>query len=338
MIAEYLIAAGVAYLFLRKRIENIHQEVDETSAAQIIKQFWHYCKPLFIMSTVGFVGEFADRWMLQRFGGAGQQGFYQISYQFAAVSLIATTSILNVFWKEIAEAHGRGDTEQVALLYHKVNKGLVILGAIISGFLIPWTKEIVAVFLGTAYLSAVPVFALMFLYPIHQSMGQIGGTMLLASGNTRSYMIISGVVTLISIPISYLIQAPINYEPISGFGLGATGMGFKMVAMGIISVNVMAYIISRLFKWKYDWVYQVVGICSLIAIGFAAKIIVNLMFQVNLTCSKGEFLVPLSVYLVTYAILAMMLIWFMPWLAGLDRESIRQELFKMKKVRSGMCN
>ena len=338
LIAEYLVAVLVAYLLLRKREGSGNQSVEETTAAQIFAEFWGYCKPLILLSWIGFMSEFADRWMLQRFGGAGQQGFYQISFQFAAVSLLATSSILKVFWKEIAEEHGRGNTEQVALLYRKVNRGLVMLGAISSGFLIPWTKEIVTVFLGQAYLSAVPVLMVMFLYPIHQSMGQIGGTTLLASGNTRAYMKISTVVTLASIPLSYLVQAPSDSLVLPGFGLGAVGMGLKMVSVGILSVNFQAYVIARICKWKYDWLYQVIGISAVIVIGFAAKIPVNMIFQMDHIYSKTGLIAPLIVNTAIYAVLVGMLIWFMPWLAGLERESIRQGILKIRKIRGGPWN
>ena len=282
------------------------------------------------------MSEFADRWMLQRFGGAGQQGFYQIAYQFAAVSLIATTSILNVFWKEIAEAHVRGDSEQVALLYYRVNRGLVMIGAILSGFIIPWTKEIVTVFLGQAYLSAVPVLMVMFMYPIHQSMGQIGGTMLLASGNTRAYMMLSGTIMLISIPFSYLIQAPPNYQPIPGFGLGATGMGFKMVVVNIISVNVMAFIISRLFKWKYDWIFQVVGIVAVVGAGYIAKIPTNLIWHEIDATDKSSLIAPLVLTGAFYICLVLALLWTMPWLAGLHKSFFSNYFGKLKIFLQGL--
>lgn len=82
--------------------------------------------------------------------------------------------------KEIAEARARGEHGRVAILYTKINRGLVILSAVIAGLLLPWAKQIVAILLGPTYVKAWPILAIMFLYPIHQSMGQIGGTMFMA--------------------------------------------------------------------------------------------------------------------------------------------------------------
>jgi O-antigen/teichoic acid export membrane protein len=51
-------------------------------------------------------------------------------------------------------------------------------------------RAIVNIFLGSVYAHAWPVLAIMLLYPIHQSMGQIRGTMLFASGQTHRYMFV----------------------------------------------------------------------------------------------------------------------------------------------------
>lgn len=330
LIAEYL-AAVLLFLAFRQRHQPAAPIAESATVTQIVAEFSHYCRPLVMLSLVSFLGEFADRWMLQRFGGSGQQGFYQIAYQFSAVSLLATTSILNVFWKEIAEAHGRGDVEKVERLYLKVNRGLVLLGAVLSGFLIPWTTEIVNVFLGQAYLSAVPVLIIMFLYPIHQSMGQIGGTMLLASGHTRSYMKISVLVILASIPLSYLVQAPVSGAIIPGLGLGAIGMSIKTVLVNIVSVNIQAYVIARICRWKYDWIFQPVGIIALVGIGFAAKVLMNLVFPPGQILSKAGLVPPLVLYTTVYSVFVALLIWALPWLAGMDRESLRRGLLKLKR-------
>lgn len=334
IIGEYILATTWSFRLLRQRKEESEGgDVEPFSLASTLEEYKKYCKPLILVAWAGFLYEFADRWMLQRFGGPGQQGFYQIAYQFSAVSLLATSSILNVFWKEIAEAHGRGDAERVALVYHKVNRGLVMFGAVMSGLLIPWTEQIVAAFLGKDYLMAAPVLMIMFLFPIHQSMGQIGGTTLLASGYTHPYMVIGLVGMLVSLPVSYLVQAPATGMLIPGLGLGALGMAIKMVLLNAASVNVQAWVIARRNKWKYNWSYQVFGIGAAVGAGFLAKWLVSIFSDVSGMTNKFMLIFPLLVAAAIYSVLIAGLIWMMPWLVGMSREEIAALLKSLKRIR-----
>lgn len=329
LIGEYPLAALWAFRFLRgKKTIAAPDEPATFSVRSMLREYWVYCKPLALLSLVAFLYEFADRWLLQRFGGASQQGFYQIAYQFATVSLLATTSILNIFWKEIAEANARQDKQRLAALYHKVSRSLVMLGAVLSGFLIPWTDQIVTLILGKPYIMAVPVLAIMFLYPIHQSMGQIGGTMLLAGGYTKAYMTISVTMAQISLPLSYFVQAPTHGALIPGLGLGAIGMAAKMVLVNIISVNTLAWIIARNYGWRFDWVYQVVGIVATVGIGYLVKLMVGTMWDLSDIRDKTTLIFPFVFSGVSYIMAVAGLIWFMPWLVGMERKEIKRMFIK----------
>jgi O-antigen/teichoic acid export membrane protein len=332
LIVEYAIAAFWAIRFLREKNAAFDASVPEAfSAGAMLKEYLIYCKPLAFLSLVSFLHEFADRWLLQRFGGSSQQGYYQIAYQFAAVSLLATSSILNVFWKEIAEANARQDKERLAALYRKVSRALVMLGAILSGFLIPWTGQIVTVVLGISYLTAVPVLMIMFLYPIHQSMGQIGGTMLLAGGHTKAYMSISVTMMLVSLPLSFLVQAPPHGAPVPGLGLGATGMALKMVLVNIVSVNILAWSIARYHGWKFDWTYQVVGISLVLCAGYFSKLTAGFFWDVSRPDIIG-LLPPFFASSVLYIIIVSLSILAMPWLVGMGKDDVKDVLKKFGAI------
>lgn len=329
IIIEYLLAAAWASRFLKNDKPGDKATDVNLSFSGILREYGRYCRPLILLSWIGFAYNFADGWLLQRFGGAGQQGFYQIASQFAGVSLIATTSILNILWKEVAEAHGRGETARVAELYRKVNHGLLMFGAVLSGLLIPWTHEIVAISLGEAYIMATPVMMVMFLYPIHQSMGQVGGTMLLASGKTSAYMIISGCFMLISLPVSYLIQAPPEATAFPGLGLGAEGMALKTVLLNVVSVNVQAWIVARYCAVKYDWFYQVVAVSGVVAIGYASRYFSGLFWELGEITSVTRMFLPFLFSLTAYLTGVFILIWSMPWLAGIERSEITNAIKKI---------
>lgn len=321
-VGEYVLAIAWSVYFLhRPGSAGGLDTPDEGGLHALIAQYVRYCRPLVLLSWVSFAYDFADKWMLQRFGGGREQGFYQIAFQFAAVSLLATTSILNIFWKEVAEASARNDEARIATLYRKVTRGLVMFGALLSGFLIPWTGSIVITVLGSDYLAVVPVLALMFLYPIHQSMGQIGGTMFLAQEKTRTYLWVSMGFMLASLPISYLIQAPPG-APVPGLGLGAYGMAVKMVLLNIVSVNVQAWLIARNHRWKFDWLFQVVGISSMVAIGFAAHAVAAALWVVQAGEGRLALAIQMAVGGTIYLLGAGLLLWSSPWLMGMTRADL----------------
>ena len=327
-ISIYAVATILSYRFLRDRNENHIGE--ETSYKQMLDEFLAYCKPLMVLAVAGFLYAFADKWMLQKFGGAAQQGYFQIASQFAQVSLLATVSVLNIFWKEIAEATARGDHERVAVLYKKVNRGLVMLSVAIAGLLLPWSKQIVAILLGPTYVEAWPVLAIMFLYPIHQSMGQIGAAMFWAGGDTRKYVVLSIAIMLFSLPLSYFAMAPTSGMMVPGLGLGAIGMACYMVLSSVFAVNIQAWVIARNGGWKFDWLYQAVGIPLMLGLGYLAKMLVGLMWNLD-GANWVDLIIPISITCIVYAVSALSVLWLLPWLIGMDQEELRGLLCKLRK-------
>lgn len=324
----YVVATVFAYWLIR---DGSPSSSEEAPVREILRDYWQYCKPLLVLALVGFAYDFADKWMLQKFGGAVQQGYFQIASQFGAVSLLATASILNVFWKEVADAWAKQDRARAELLYRKVSRGLVMLGAIISGLLIPWSEQIVTVLLGAAYQNAWPVFAIMLLYPIHQSMGQIGGSTLFATGQTRQYMVVSVSSMMVSIPLSYIVLAPASPGWAGGMDMGALGLACKMVVLGIVSVNFQAWLIARYGGWKYDWVYQSVGIPLMLCLGFAAKVSITLLWNVR-GVSLVELIAPVIIANLLYILSVAAVIWQLPWLVGSDRNEVKRLWGRLKGV------
>lgn len=272
----------------------------------LLREYYVYCKPLALLAVVSFIFDFADRWLLQRFGGSVQQGFFQIANQFSSVALLATTSILRIFWKEVADPAN----EAAGALYRKVNRGLVAAGAVLSAMLVPWSRVIVRETLGTSYLGAWPVLAIMLLYPIHQSMGQISGTFFLARGETRTMTKITVVAVLASVIASYIV--------LGVAGLGASGLAVKLVVVQIITTNVQAWIIARENRWRFDWLHQVVCIAAVIGIAWAAFAVVGMLWPLDVPLMPA-LIAPIAVYIILYIGAVGLLLLRVPSLAGVER-------------------
>ena len=126
------------------------------------------------------------------------------------------------------------------MLYRKVSRGLFFVSAAVAGFLAPWAEEILRITLGAAYVSGAATLMIMFFYPLHQSMGQIGGTMAYATGRVAGYVKIGMTFMVMSIVFTYFALASVDL-PFPGLGLGSLGLAGKMVVMQILSVNILAW-------------------------------------------------------------------------------------------------
>lgn len=324
---EYLVAALIAH----KRFSFTEEVIDTASSLEepIFRKYLDYCLPLIPYSWVSFAYIFADRWMLQNYSGSVEQAYFAVSAQLAGVALIITASILRIFWKEVAEARKKDDNERIRRLYQKVSRILFFVSSVIAGFLIPWAEELLKNILGEAYLGGVTTLSIMFIYPIFQSAGQIGGTVLYASEKVSIQSKISIVFMFLSIIVSYFILAP-SEAVLPGLNLASEGLAMKLVIMAFIQVNILAYIIARIWNWPFDWIYQPVGLLSCVGLGW----IVN----TGATILIGEMLpwfVTLFVSGVFYISLVAILLYIMPWLIDMTRKEINYSVsVGLKKLQS----
>jgi O-antigen/teichoic acid export membrane protein len=294
----------------------------------ILREFKNYCAPLLLYTWVGFLYAFADYWLLQRFGGAVQQGYYAVGIQFASISLLATTSMIQVFWKEIADAHARGNVVRTQELYHKVSRSLFFLGAFASCILIPFSREILSLLLGPAYEPGWPAFALMLFYPIHQSLGQVTSTMLYALGKTKMKAFLGLIFMGISIMMTVIFLAPQSWI-IPGFQLGAIGLALKMVICQFLDVTLMGICVARYISTQYEWTYQIQVILVLLSAGFISKFAVCKSLAIfNLADSS---ILHMTVAGLLYLSLVSIFLWHRPALSGIESAQIQKTRSWIKK-------
>jgi O-antigen/teichoic acid export membrane protein len=311
-----IIEWGIAVAVIVKQLRFPQMPEEHDTPKSVVTEFWRYCLPLIPYTWLGFAYEFADRWLLQTYAGSVQQAYYSVAYQFGAIAAIATSSILNIFWKEIAEAHHQNNRERVALLYRQVSRGLFFVAAAGAGFLAPWAEDILRITLGAAYVGGATTLMIMFFYPLHQAMGQIGGTMAYATGRVAVYVKIGMVFLASSMVVTYFVLADAAaYLP--GLGLGSLGLAGKMVVMQILSVNALAWYLARSLEIKFDWLFQPVAALTCMAAGLLAYAIPQTMFDVG-----TQLWLALLVAGMLYATLLLVLIWLAPSLAGLCRNDL----------------
>ena len=317
-------------VLLIKKLKNYLNlnKIGSDTFAGVTREFKIYCMPLIIYSFASFFYSFADNWLLQDFGGAVQQGFYSVGLRFSSISLIATSSILSIFWKEIAEAHELNDSKRLHYLYRKTLRLMCFVASIGSCFLFPFSREVLAFTLGPKYEPAWLAVAIMFLFPIPQTIGQINGIYFYATGKTKVYSIASIAIMLVSVPITYFLLAPAS-ALIPGLGLGSVGLALKMVIIVLVWTNIHSYIISKLSGWKFEFLYQLQSIGLLLCASFLTKIVVKTIFgALSITIYP---LVLIVICIPMYMIMAAGVVYLFPGLAGFEREYINKKIDFIKK-------
>jgi len=167
----------------------------------------------------------------------------------------------------------------------------------------------------------------MFFYPIHQSMGQITGTMLMAMGKTRIKSYVGIFFMIISIITAYIVLAP-NDLFIPGLNLGASGLAIKMIACQFIEVNLMAFFISRFINTAYDWGHQLIVLFSLLPLGLLIKFFMELL--VSILSYPVNIVFVMAASGVLYFICVALLVRFFPNIVGLNKEHISQSISWLK--------
>ena len=267
MILEFVVAIVLAMLLL-----PIATTDEKETFPQLLNEYKTYCLPLIPFAWLGVLMGFADTWLLQEYGGAVQQAFYSVGAQFAVVSLLATMSILKILWKEVAEDWENLEIQKIERLYNKTAHSLFFIGALISGFFIPWSEQIIEITLGDEYMAATLAMAIMFLYPIHQSLGQVVASMFLAMEKTKAHTVFGTIHILLSLIVVYFVLAG-PQEPIPGLGMGAVGMSVKMVIVQFITVNLQMWWLSRHMGWTFKMAYQFIEIAMFVGLGYACHFV-----------------------------------------------------------------
>ncbi|MGD9107968.1 MAG: lipopolysaccharide biosynthesis protein [Gammaproteobacteria bacterium] len=263
-------------LFIKDSYNKSFQAVIPEGFITAFKGYCVYCIPLIWFAVLTFFYSLADRWFLQHYSGSVAQAYYGIGAYFSNGCLIATTSILNVFIKEISEANYQKNIARMKHLYTKAMVFLFMLTAVLIGALVPWSKFIVAKILGPSYVAGYIAFAIMLLFPVHQTMDSICQSMYYATGDTKTVAFILSIFRIISIPVSFFVLAtPTAFIP--ALHSGAVGLAIKMVVLNILTVNAMAWVIARKNNWRFMWEFQVFGFIFVLLIGFMFKFLIGLL-------------------------------------------------------------
>lgn len=238
------------------------------------KEFYGYCSPFVTLGVAALVFEVSDRWFLQKFGGAAQQGFFSLSYQIASICFLFSGAMTPLIFREFSIAHGEKDEERMAGMFMKYFPMLYAIAAYFSCFVASQADHIIVMTGGGGYSGASIAVFIMAFYPIHQTYGQLSGSVLFARGQTRLYRNITMVMMAVGFPISYLLIAP---RDLMGLDAGSGGLALKMILSQIVSVNAVNWFICRDLRLSFSrllW-HQAYSVAIFYALAVVVRAIVE---------------------------------------------------------------
>ncbi len=230
-------------IYLSKQLHLAKKEV-----VGYLKEFYHYSHPLFFNALVVYFVVIADRWMLQKFYGSVEQGYYTLALRIGGIIFIFTSSIATLLMREMSLSYKDGNREEIKRLFRKYIPMFYFIAAYFAVF-ISFNADTISFFIGgLEYKNASMVIAVMAFYPVHQTYGQLGGSVFLATEQTKIIRNIGVSTGIIGLFISFLLMAPAEFN---GFGLGAIGLAIKMIAISFISINIQLWFNIKFLRLSF---------------------------------------------------------------------------------------
>lgn len=283
------------------------------------KEFWGYSHPLIVSALIGVIAGLFERWLLQTQAGAIQQGFFGLANQIGAVCFMFTSAMAPLLMRELAIAWERNDRASMGVMFSRYLPVFYTIASFFSVFVAFRASDVVWVVGGHDFADGTAAVAIMALYPIHQTYGQLSASIYYATGKTSQYRNISLVGQMIGVPLSLWILMPVS---MGGLGMGASGLAIRMLLLQVVMVNVQIWFCARLLEVSF---WRLLGHQIRVPMAF---------FLCSWIVSIAEGLIGAPRFAgfmfsgVVYCLLALGGVVIFPRFFGIDRDDLRNVLSK----------
>lgn len=303
----------ITILFIKKSIFAKEILDFKIKYLSLVQEFFAFSSPLLIFNVIAIAISLFDIWLLQKVSGSIQTGFYGLAYSIAAMCFLFTSAMTPIISREFSKSYAQNDMENVKELFQKYIPMLYTISAYFSIFIAFQAENLLHIFTDEKFKDALFVLIIMAFYPIHQTYGQLSGSLFFATNSTKLYRNIGLVSSLIGLVFSYIF--------IYHLELGALGFGWKMVLAQIIGVNIQLYFNTKLLGIKMSSfvIHQIYTVVIFAFFAYVSSIIVNLDAIIN------DFLVSGLIY--TMFVLIFVILF--PKVISVEKE----ELFKSMRIK-----
>ena len=307
----------ISYLFVKSEILSIKTfNFHYAKLKLILLEFVRYCSPLLVYSlAVLFVGLF-DIWLLQKAGGAIQTGYYGLAYSLATMCFIFTGAMTPIITREFSKSYEKKDLQTMRILFDRYIPMLYSIATYFAVFITFQSDIVLVMFTDEKFADAYWVLVVIALYPIHQTYGQLNGSIFYATGQTKLFRNI-GLITML---IGFLLTILLLYI----LELNALGLALKMIISQVIGVNIQLYFNVKLLNMnmnKFIW-HQVYSVAFFV-------------MAASLSTMLIKFSSPLINFLVSgfiYTLIVVLGLLIYPKLFSVTQKEIKYSIRKVKTL------
>jgi O-antigen/teichoic acid export membrane protein len=197
---------------------------------------------LLVISTI------FERWFLQKISGSEQQGFFSLGVYVGAIPLVITGAFTPLLLRQYTiQSSSR---VKLKYLFQKYSTLFFVISTIPSCFFALNSNFLINLLGGKLFLGATFVVSILCLAPIHQTYGQLTGSLMMATGKTKEYSKINILSIFIGIILTFILLSPHKYF---GLNMGANGLAFKLFILQIFSVNLQVVFVCKFLKIRINF-------------------------------------------------------------------------------------
>lgn len=303
---RHILKANGVSLFPRMKLKYIPFK-------SYIKEFRNYSFPLITYSFISLLVGVFDVWLLQKFAGSVQQGFYGLAFKISGMCSIFGASMTPLITREFSIAFGNGDFKKMRYLFLRYIPMIYSAIAFVVVFLSINADKVTFLIGGEKFVQAKTAIAIMVLYPLYQINSQLSGSVFYAAGQTKLYRNIGVSIKILGIITVFFFIAPKDYF---GLNLGATGLALKMILLQFILANVQLFYAEKYLKislFKF-FSHQIYVVAAFAIICYSSLFITNIV--------SSTIVGSLLINGVIYIILSLCLLFSFPSIFSLSRKEL----------------
>lgn len=259
-----LVAILIACYYFYRRVSGFSSSSRKFIPGKLLNFSW----PLFIISILLLSNKWSDILILGWLKDSVQVGIYEVAFAVSSILTLLLNSLNYMFMPVVSELYGEGKISEVLDIYATSTRWIFVLTLPIFAGILIFPRQILELLFGISYTAgalSLRIVAVGFFY--HTLVGP-AGMILLSTGETRSFMAGTAVVTGVDILFNFLL--------IPEFGIVGAAIA---TALGFIVGNTvyLIFVKNELNGLPYNHRYfkPIIGILIASATIYLLKIIID---------------------------------------------------------------
>jgi O-antigen/teichoic acid export membrane protein len=263
ILSSHLLMALISF-FIATRFISFSRFDSMATVKTVLLKYARFCGPLFLISFFSFLFKYFDTWYLQYNGGNSEQAIYSVAFKFASISLMVSTAVVRIVWKEVADLYSQGKEDLAWDFFITSVKIVTVICVTMSALVLPYSELLITNIYGDEYVSAIPAFMILLLYPIFQAIGQVSTVIFYCNEKTKALSVFTILTIPFGILLTYILLNGVTVTTLSSYF--PYEISFALAVKGVIfelfSVCLLLYLAAKLLKKKISFIFLFFSIFS----------------------------------------------------------------------------